>query len=41
MATLLGPVLYLVLFIGIILVLGYECYMLGYKKGRRGDSELY
>ena len=31
--NLLGPVLYLVLFIGIILVLGYECYMLGYKKG--------
>ncbi len=29
----LGPVLYMILFIGIILILGYECYMLGYKKG--------
>lgn len=29
----IGPVLYFILFVGIVLVLGYECFMFGYKKG--------
>ncbi|MCI8402206.1 MAG: PTS system mannose/fructose/sorbose family transporter subunit IID [Lachnospiraceae bacterium] len=29
----LGPILYMVLFISIVAILGYECFMLGYKRG--------